>query len=240
MTKQKKSKPSLANTLPEMRCDFCKKEFKREAAFIAHMCRYKKRFIDRDLQPNRIAHMAYVMFYKSSHMQYRKEPSIENFINSHSYEDFLKLGNFIVGINAIATKEYIAYLLKSNLPIRDWIKDDVYLKFVLNLNRTEDWQRAVERSIIEMEKWAIKNDKTFRQFFIDISPSDAIHLIATGRISPWVFFLSRTGAELNSKLSPEQSDLLSRAINIQFWRKRILTEKKTVSAVSAFLQDVGL
>jgi hypothetical protein len=238
-TKAKSSKKPSTIEQPHS-CSFCEKAFRFETHLIKHMCRLKKRFLDRDRQHARYAYMAYRIFYDTSYPTRRKSPTQEDFEKSSVYDAFVKFGQYIIDMNAISPEEFIRFVIASKSPVDRWCNDKLYMEYVRALNKVEDGPRAMERNIRLMMSWAMqKEGRDLKNFFREISPALAVQWLMSGRISPWVIFNCQSGEELLGRLNPEQYQMLSQAVDIKFWTKKFEANKEDVRNLRDFLSAEG-
>ncbi len=66
MKKLSSTKEIEAIGKPKFKCEFCAGEYLRESTLLTHMCESKRRWMNKDLQGNRIAYQAFVQFYKKN------------------------------------------------------------------------------------------------------------------------------------------------------------------------------
>ena len=59
--------------------------------------------------------------------------------------------------------------------------DKHFTEWMKDRQKTESTDRAVERTIIFLEKWALENNTTFNKYFEDISPNLATFLFVVAR-----------------------------------------------------------
>ena len=94
MKKLKNTKEIEETVKQKHRCEFCNGEFVRESTLMTHMCESKRRWMNKDLQGNRIAFQAWNEFYKKNTTN-KKKKTYEDFIKSAYYTAFVKFGNYL-------------------------------------------------------------------------------------------------------------------------------------------------
>ncbi len=146
MKKLSSTKEIEAIGKPKFKCEFCAGEYLRESTLLTHMCESKRRWMNKDLQGNRIAYQAFVQFYKKNSSS-KKTKTNEEFIKSPYYTAFVKFGNHCVEINALNVSRYADWLVKSQIRIDTWCTDTNYTNYLLEYIRTEDPLDAIHRSI---------------------------------------------------------------------------------------------
>lgn len=235
---QRQSKNCSKSTGAEYTCTFCGRVYQREKSFLNHMCTKKQRFLERDTKYYMLAYRAYDRFYTLSLR--KKVPSVEKFESSSVYLGFIRFGKYVLDINAVDPMEYVAYLVKHNIPLDDWCKDRIYEQHLRDLVLKESPDRALERNIMLMESWAHKNGKFIRDFFREIGTGTALQWIRSGRISPWVMFNCESGRELLSRFTDEQLMIAGDAINRRLWQGKFSRHIEYVHEIQSTLEEVGL
>jgi hypothetical protein len=235
----KSSLPKKAKAVEGFKCSFCDKVYKTEKPFLNHVCRQKKRYFEKDTKAARLAFAAYTKFYEV-HMPANKPPTYEAFSNNSLYEVFLSFGKYILDIDAISPKDYIDYMVRSKVKIDYWCRDSEYEKYVVNLAMKETPERALERTCLLMQEWALKQSADSSDFFRLISPSLASMWIKSGRISPWVLLNCDSGVALLGRLSDEQMMMISGALNTRMWKGKFSRQMDEVRDIRAALEASGL
>ena len=54
--------------------------------------------------------------------------------------------------------------------------------------KSETVERGVERSILNMQDWADTNSGIWSDYFNAVSGNRFVHMVQTGKISPWVIY----------------------------------------------------
>jgi septin family protein len=109
-------------TKSEFNCEFCGRDFLRESTMAKHLCENKQRWMNKDLQGNRIGFQAWIQFYKKNTSS-KKNKTYEEFIRSAYYSAFVKFGNYCADVNVINVSRYADWLLKNQISIDTWTKD---------------------------------------------------------------------------------------------------------------------
>lgn len=220
-------------------CKFCKSKFHRESTLTSHMCVKKRRYIDINTAGSRLGYMAYRRFYEIS-AQSKTPKTQDDFINSPYYIDFAKFGNHLALLKPLYIDRYIDFVIKNGVNLKDWTKDFVYDLYVQDLVKKEPAESATERTIIEISEWCEVNKVAFCDFFKHISANEASHLIRTGRISPWVLYLSGTGDDLVSKFSEDHNKIIGDIIDPKFWMKKFKSSDDDVEHIRFVLEAASL
>lgn len=236
----KRSKKASQST-KGFECTFCGKVLKYESGLIRHTCRIKKRFLDRDKQHVRFGYLAYRLFYEMNYAR-KKPPERDHFEASNLYDAFVRFGKYVVDINAIMPEEFMRYAVKSKMPIDKWCAGDkLYREYVGHLNKHEDADRALERTLLVMESWANQQDgRRLQDFFREVAPALAVQWLMSGKISPWVIFNCQSGKELLAKFSNEQLALLQKAIDMRFWKAKFVKNINEAYRIQDFLESEGI
>jgi hypothetical protein len=203
------------------------------------MCVKKQRHLDVDTQGSRFALRAFQRFYALT-MNSKKPKSVEEFINSPYYTDFAKFGNHLSNLKPLHIEKFIDYVIMHGIKLKDWTKDEIYYLYIENIIKTEPADSAVERTIKEMSDWSLNNKTEFKDFFYAISANEASHLVRTGRLSPWVLYLSESGGNLLSSFTEDHAKMIGGVINAAHWMKRFKKESDDVVYIRTILEQAGL
>lgn len=220
-------------------CSFCNKEFVKETSVASHMCKMKKRHFDKDTKLCRLALRAYVKFF-TVHYPYREKPTYDQFIKSQVYDAFVRFAKYVLDIDATAPDDFIDYMVKSGVGIDKWCSDAHYEKFTNHLAMIESPDRALERTFLLIQQWAITNNQNSKDFFRMISPARGAMWLRNGRISPWVILNCTTGAELIGKFSDEQILMVSETLNTRVWRGKFDRFPEEVKSIREALSREGM
>lgn len=225
-------------TSKKHRCEFCNAEFVRESTLMTHMCESKRRWMNKDLQGNRIGFQAWLQFYKKNSAS-KKKKTYEEFIKSAYYTAFVKFGNHCVDINALNVSRYSDWLVKNQIRIDTWCTDNNYTKYLLEYLRTEDPLDAIARSIETTIDMA-EREKIQSKDYLRYGNSNRIcHAITTGKISPWMLYQSDSGKEFLSKLNETQVKLIVDYINPELWAIKLKKEQDMSNKIYDLLTKAG-
>lgn len=231
------TKSSASKNSSDFICPYCDKKYKREAAFLEHTCKQKKRFLDRDTRPVRLAYHAFSLFMK---VHFFRETSYEKFAKSPSYDAFVRFGKYVLDVNAISHLEFIDHMVRSGVKVDRWCDDAEYMKFVSKILMSETPHRALERTCILLHEWAIKNKTTWQSFFKEAAPPLVVSWIRSGKLSPWVILNCRSGQQLLERLSTEQKAIIAPSINTRVWLGKFQRHELEVADIRQALEEEGL
>ena len=222
------------------KCVYCGRTFVREKSLYNHTCAKKLRFLDKDTRPSRIAFAAFSKFYTT--VQRSKKPkTIDDFIHSSYYSEFLQYGKYVVDNNILNPEYFIDFCLKNGLKLRDWTKDSVYETYLRETNKKEDPARGAERTILLMKQWADETGNNYNDFFRLIDTNQFIYYIKLGRISPWVLYNCDSGKELlENRISHDQLNIIAEWIDPDYWMKKFLLNKKDRNFLKSVLKEEKL
>jgi hypothetical protein len=219
-------------------CDFCKREFLRENTIMKHICEYKRRWLGKESQGNRIGFQSWVQFY-TKNTSSKKKRTYEDFIKSAYYTAFVKFGTYCVDVNVINVSRFVDWLLKNQIKIDTWCQDTVYTKFLIEYLRIEDPLDAIARSVqatIDLSE----PERLLSKDYLRYGNSNKIcYAITTGKISPWMLYHSDSGAKFLDKLDPTQVKIVIDYINPELWAIKFKREPENVQQVKELLDAGG-
>lgn len=221
------------------KCRFCEKVFKSEQTLSKHLCVKKQRFSDKDTIGSQLGFRVFQRFFELTTLN-KKPKTFLDFIDSQFYLAFVRFGRHLVDLNPIDSNDFIDFLIKKGVKLDEWHKDSLYTEYLKIHMEKEPVERAVERSILEMNSWAENNKKELKQFFTDINTVEAVFLLKSGRISPWVLYLSDSATDLMQDFTLEQLNIIKEVINPSRWQNTFMEKKQDVVFVKKILREAGL
>ena len=227
------------NMQQDYQCKFCKCKFHKESTLASHQCVKKRRYMEMDSSGPRFGFRAFQRFYELTSAN-KKIKSIEDFIDSPFYIDFAKFGNHLANLKPLYMDQFIDFVIRNGVKLKDWNKDFVYDTYVKQLVLKEPAVSATERTINEVVEWCNKNNTDFEKFFITITSNEAAYMIKTGRLSPWVLYLSLTGESLISRFNEDHAKMIGDIIDPGLWMKQFKKNDEDVSYIRNLLEQAGL
>lgn len=243
-TKQSKNssnpkKESNFKVIQNFECKYCGKKFHKENTLSAHMCVKKRRYMEKDTQASRFGLRTFQRFYDLT-MASKKVKTVDDFIDSPYYIDFAKFGNHLANLRPVYPEQFIDFVIKGGVKLKDWTKDYVYETYIEDLVKKEPPVSATERTIAEIISWSEKNNTNFEDFFKLISPNEAAYMIKTGRISPWVLYLADSGEILQNKFNEDHAKIIGDIIDPGFWMRKFKQNDLDVTYIRSVLEQAQL
>lgn len=235
VSKSKAKKAKKAE--PDFFCPYCKKSFVSETTVMKHMCFKKEREMEKEEKHIRLACQVYQQFFK---INQRSEKNWSDFRDSKFYNDFVKVGRYIVDTNPINPSLFIDFLVRSNRPVKDWTGSFMYEIYIKETIKKETPCAAAERNILLMQQWADSTGNNWNDFFRKIAPPQATMWIKSGRISPWVLYICDSAEELMIRMSPEQMEMVKANLDPGFWSLKMERHPEDVKYLKQIFADMGL
>lgn len=231
----KKSKSDLGST-----CKWCSKEFRSERTLASHMCVKKRRWTDRSMSHVRLGFRAFQMFYEMNTASTTPK-SEEDFIHSQYYAAFVKFGRACSVNEYLDPQKYTEYLIKNGVKLKDWPSDRVYSEYIKDYVRKETGLRALERTVLSMDKWAKEEDGRYLQdYFTKATINRIVYDIRAAKVSPWVLYLCETGGNALENFNDEQAKLVKEFIDADFWLKVFQKNPEEVDEVRSACEAAGI
>lgn len=222
----------------KLKCKFCDSVFSSERILTSHMCVQKQREKDKDSAVSRIAFYAYNEMYRLT-TRAKKPKKFADFSGSRLYIPFIKFSRGMIALGPINLEEYIHFLIKNGIKIKNWTEDEAYLQFVSEFLMLEPPLIAFERSIVFIGDWASQHGIKTSSFFARVSPAEAVTMIQGGRISPWVLYLSASSNSLIDSFTEEQTHMIRGTLDPKFWTDRIAAKREDARFIGQTLHDAG-
>jgi hypothetical protein len=101
-------------------------------------------------------------------------------------------------------------------------------------------ERAFERTVIFMQKWAEESGSNWSDYFSTVSANMAVFHICSGKISPWVLFASNKAQALLDRLNSEQLQMVIDYIDVPYWQRRFKVNPRDFEWVQNVLAEANL
>jgi|SaaInlStandDraft_3_1057020.scaffolds.fasta_scaffold20484_2 hypothetical protein len=217
------------------KCEFCKKTFKRASSIDKHSCSKKVRFESRSEFGVELGFNSFNHFYTSNNS---KPKSFRQFIDSPYYTSFVRFGQFCRRANMFNLEDYVAHLLRNNVPLNKWTDESIYDIYLIALLQSEPPLNAIYRTLEFSISWGEAEGA---------NPFDLIRYgnidyikynIMKGFIAPWVLYLSNSGKSFLSKLKEDDLKVIWKYMNPDIWHN-IIDSYNDRDYVSALLKEAG-
>lgn len=219
-------------------CKFCGNKYHKESTLATHMCVKKQRHLDQNTAGSRYGFRAFQRFYTLTTKG--KPKTFQDFIDSPYYIDFVKFGNHLDLLKPVHIEQYIDFVILSGLKMPKWTTDPVYELYIENLVKTEPATSAAERTITFIMDWCERNNGSFHKFFSEVSANEAAYIVKTGKISPWVLYLSTTGEQLMNRFTDDHARMIGPLIDPGFWMRKFKKADDDVDYIKSLLEQAGL
>jgi hypothetical protein len=201
------------------KCEHCGKLFAKEKTLVVHVCEQKRRHMSKGEKHVQAGLMTYQRFYELTQKS-QKPKSFDEFASSPYYTAFVKFGSFMINTAPIYPERFIDFVIKSNVKLDHWCRDELYDKYISELIKIEPADGAIQRTIKTMMEWGEKNNSPWEHYFAYVNLNRSTHDIREGLISPWIVLNSRAGKEMLTRLNDEQLDIVGPVIDPQFWMRK--------------------
>jgi hypothetical protein len=229
-------------TAESHQCRYCEKEFRKESTLAAHLCEPKRRWQQETETGVQFGLRAYLQFYESTQGS-AKLKNYADFVNSPYYNAFVRYGRYLVGVRAINSTSFTAWLLKNNKKLDYWCKDSFYEEWLHEYLRRESAQDALERGLKEMEEYVLTGNSDLAHYsdYFRFGNSNRIcHHISSGRISSWIVYNCDSGIEWLDSIGPEHLGLVINWIDPGHWNRRFQDNSADVEWTRHILTQAGL
>lgn len=222
------------------KCDFCDKEFVKAVTYESHYCEKMKRI---DFLKTNLGKISF-LYYNEWLKMYKGATNIthDSFLNSRyftSFIKFIKFSNRMLLPNKIAFMKYMISL--NMLPIH-WCLDEVYVKYIENLDSAYTPIEQVAETTKTLYELASIFECDIGDVFNHIQPVECIQLIKSRKLTPWLLLLSKKFHNyLSITISREQRNIISQTvINPSLWKKKFSNNLEYVTELKKIVQDLNL
>ena len=208
-------------------CEYCTKPLRSAATEILHKCEPKRRFLQKDEPAVRIAFALFQKWYKLNYGA-AKARTQSDFVGSRYYSLFVRLGYYSIDTRVLNPEAYVVWLAKNNIKDRDWTKDKIYDRYLADYAKIETPDRALERYINHVSKWATETDNDWVTYWDAASTNRIINDVKMGKVSPWVLLVYPPAVSFLQSLPGEIVGEIAAQIDIDYWDRKLLLFKTDV------------
>lgn len=219
-------------------CQYCERQFVRSASLEVHVCEPKRRHSERDEAGVRIGFNGWLRFFEITQGSSRLK-TWDDFVASSYYKAFVKFGRYCVNTRVINPQQFMEWLLANNKKIDHWCRDAIYTDYLTAYLRVEPVDDALTRGIEQGIAWAESTGYPAQDYLRHGNVNQICHVIATGRMSPWILYNCASGNELLSRLSPEQLAMIWPYIDSDVWQKKFADYRADQEYVKDILTKAG-
>lgn len=216
-------------------CKYCNKSFTKESTFQTHVCEQKRRHLAKTDKHSIIALQAFIRFHELNSAS-KNRKTFEEFVKSPFYNSFIKFGSFVNNTKPLYPSKFIDWIIQSNEKIDHWCRESLYEKYVISLIYSESVETALERSVVQMQLWADKNNTEWNNYFRKVNPNVAFFDIKDGKISPWLILNCDSGIMMLSRLSDDQLNKVAMMLDTKRWDKIFAKNPKDILFVNQVIE----
>jgi hypothetical protein len=219
-------------------CQYCKKDFVREASLAVHSCEPRRRRQERDETGVRLGFHAYLKFYELTQGS-AKLKTYDNFCESPYYRAFVKFGRYCVDIRAVNPARFVEWVLKQNKKIDHWCRDTVYTEYLVDYLQVENVNDALARAMEFGIDWSEQTGNSAEDCLRYGNNNSMVYAVTAGRISPWIIYNCESGQKFLSELDATQIAMIWPYIDSDVWMKKFADYVADQEYVREMLQKAG-
>jgi len=219
-------------------CQYCKKDFVREASLAVHSCEPRRRRQERDEAGVRLGFNAYLKFYELTQGSARLK-TYDDFCESPYYRAFVKFGRYCVAVRAVNPARFTEWLLKNNKKIDRWCTDTVYTEYLVDYLRVENVNDVLARAMEFGIDWSEQTGNPAEDCLRYGNTNAMVYAVTAGRISPWIIYNCESGQKFLSELDATQIAMIWPYIDSDVWMKKFADYVADQEYVKEMLQKAG-
>lgn len=217
----------------KFKCAWCGKDFQRKSWYDKHTCEQKKRFLQSHNMDVILAGKLYDHWCKRRGYVTRQGYDIKKFLRSPFYNTFIKLVEHSHKNYLISPYIYLDWIIDHDIPEKKWFNESSLSSYRTYMRKNDDPAKHVEISVRNAMKWCTENEAPLAQFFSRITPGQALAMILTNQLMPWVVFgYDHAVATLLSRFDDEKLEALKEKVNVDHWIDKVAKRPDDVRLVS--------
>lgn len=209
------------------KCEYCGNSYKRESTLSAHMCRDKKRWLQKDEQHVRLGLKFFNDWYRIA-MGASGTKDYKTFMKSQYYGAFVRFGLYVLETRVLAPERYLEWLIRMKVPVDRWCKDTVYNSYLADQSKKETAERALERFVIHADAWSERTGHHWSDYWKEVKPYALVNDIKMGKVSPWVFLGYGPAKDKLDELPIELLTDIADTVDLAYWKRKIELNKPIV------------
>jgi len=216
------------------KCEYCNKTFKRERTLAAHMCRNKKRFLQRDEQHVKLGLKFFNDWYRIAMGQSSPKNYI-TFMKSQYYSAFVRFGLYVLETRVLAPERYLEWLIKEQTSVDAWCKDSIYNRYLAEHTKKETVERALERFVLHADKWSEKSGRHWTEYWECAGQNRILFDIKMGKISPWIILGYPPARSVLEEFPDGVLNEIAETLDLEYWNRKLDLNKQTVEWIQEML-----
>ena len=219
-------------------CRFCSKLYKRESAFVKHICKERERHYDLTDAQGQTAFSLYKRWILLRHN--RNDITLETFKISRFYKAFYKFANYYRKINGFADLDgFLKLMIIKDLQPSNWL-DNKVIAYYLNVMDNHTPVEKIKNSINSIFKLCDAYDCDTSKFFEYIEFDIMITFIKVHKISPWILLNSKHFFKWLEGLSDEEQLIIDAIIDSDKWFEVFNNDSKSVQFAKTCVEELQL
>lgn len=221
------------------RCNFCDKTFIRKSWHERHTCEKKKRFLERNDIFTISGHRLFNHWQRQTGLLRRgKEKTLEEFCRSPYFNLFKNLAVYTEQNYVVSKYQYLDWLIEKKISEKRWHHQTILNRYRNSLLK-EDPDKQVKTSIKNILEWCEDKNVKSSEFFVSITPGQALNMVRSTQLSPWVLFgYDEAVEELVDRFEGEIWSALDDHINVNHWIEKVKRNEEVTQRMNSYCKRI--
>lgn len=222
------------------RCIHCDKTFTRESWFKRHMCDKKKQFHTvNNLDQIKALKLFNHWLRRNGFIKKKsKERTMMEFQKSEYAKTFLGLVKFTNDTYVITPFKYLNWLSDKQVKAHDWCKESTVELYRAEIARSDDPLVQARATYHWIRDYCMEKNIPLPRFFSEIGVGDAVFMVTSQRISPWVLLgYDASMEQLVERIDHERFLILDEHIGLQYWLDKMEHNPDKRAEVNAYCAE---
>lgn len=222
----------------QMICKHCHHEFKREAAFEAHVCDRMRR----DEAAKTTTGQAAFHLYAAWQEELKRPTATPTlFQMSKFFITFLKFAQHIKRTRLPQPATFVRWAAQNAFPPVMWTYNEIYMRYVDYLDNHGDPIEFAERTVRNILNYCEQNDVPTDRFFELVPPGELTHMVQSRAVSPlFLFYCPGFRKKLKKGCTVEQFHIIETTMRPDKLADYIDTNPEIVDRVIEIVEASGL
>lgn len=173
---------SYVRLAPTWDCEYCKRSFKLEKAFMRHHCEERSRI---EFMRSVEGQNAYAYYSDWMRASGRSVPPIATFIHSSFYTTFVKFALHVQRVSMPAPQAFIKMMVAQKVQPSLWCRDNVYAMYMQQYEKGNTPEMQYIDSVDFAYEYSLKHEIDITKIFSHMGIEKFLNYVQKRKLSPW-------------------------------------------------------
>lgn len=218
-------------------CQFCKKTYKQEPAFLRHYCDAQKKH---ELLSTVIGQIGFHLYERWVLIRHSRKVDYDDFKASRFFHSFVKFAKYYKCIKGFADlDEFLKVMISKDFLPSCWLDDKVMAYYVITIEKKDPMIR-IENTCNYILKICEAYDCDTSEFFHYLEFHVFLDFVKMHKLSPWVLLHSKCFFQWLNVQTDEQQYIIDSFIDSYQWKSHFNNSPKIVKFAKSCCKELDI